>query len=136
MNDEQTEALLTEARTIAVVGHSADPSRTSYQIAAFLRRAGYNVIPVNPTVAEIDGQPCYATLADVPEPIDIVNVFRRSEYLPDVVRDAIAVEAGAVWAQLGVEHRDAIAIAQEAGMPLVMDRCIKVEYMRLGVERV
>lgn len=136
MNDEQTESLLTDARTIAVVGHSADPSRTSYQIAAFLRRAGYNVIPVNPTVAQIDGQIAYPSLADVPEPIDIVNVFRRSEYLPDIVRDAIAVEAGAVWAQMGVEHRDAITIAQEAGMPLVMDRCIKVEYMRLGIERV
>jgi predicted CoA-binding protein len=135
MNDEKIADLLTSARTIAVVGHSADPSRTSYQIAAFLRRAGYNVIPVNPTVAEIDGQPCYSTLADVPEPIDIVNVFRRSEYLPDIVRDAIAIEAGAVWAQLGVEHRDAITIAQEAGMPLVMDRCIKVEYMRLDIER-
>lgn len=136
MNDQQLEALLTNALTIAVVGHSADPSRTSYQIAAFLRRAGYNVIPVNPTVTEIDGQPCYATLADVPEPIDIVNVFRRSEYLPDVVRDAAAVKAGAVWAQLGVEHRDAADIAQEADMPLVMDRCIKVDYMRLGIERV
>jgi predicted CoA-binding protein len=136
MNDRQLEKLLTSAKTIAVVGHSADPSRTSYQIAAFLRRAGYNVIPVNPTVTEIDGQPCYAALADVPQPIDIVNVFRRSEYLPDIVREAVAVEAGAVWAQLGVEHRDAISIAQESGMPLVMDRCIKVEYMRLGIERV
>ena len=136
MNDQQIEELLTSAQTIAVVGHSADPSRTSYQIAAFLRRAGYNVIPVNPTVTEIDGQPCYASLTDVPQPIDIVNVFRRSEYLPDVVRDAAAVKAGAVWAQLGVEHRDAITIAQDADMPLVMDRCIKVEYMRLGIERV
>jgi predicted CoA-binding protein len=136
MNDQQMEELLSSAKTIAVVGHSADPSRTSYQIAAFLRRAGYNVIPVNPTVTEIDGRPCYATLADVPEPIDIVNVFRRSEYLPDIVRDAVAVEAGAVWAQLGVEHRDAISIAQESSMPLVMDRCIKVEYMRLDIERV
>lgn len=136
MNDEKIEELLSSAKTIAVVGHSADPSRTSYQIAAFLRRAGYHVIPVNPTVTEIEGQPCYATLADVPEPIDIVNVFRRSEYLPDIVRDAVAIEAGAVWAQLGVEHRDAITIAQESGIPLIMDRCIKVEYMRLGIERV
>jgi uncharacterized protein len=136
MNDQQMEDLLSSAHTIAVVGHSADPSRTSYQIAAFLRRAGYNVIAVNPTITEIDGELCYATLADVPEPVDIVNVFRRSEYLPDVVHDAIAVGAGAVWAQLGVEHRDAADIAQEADMLLVMDKCIKVEYMRLGVERV
>lgn len=136
MNDEQVEQLLSKTRTIAVVGHSADPSRTSYQIAGFLRRAGYKVYAVNPTVTEIDGEICYPTLADVPEHIDMVNVFRRSEYLPGVVRDAVAAGAGSVWAQLGIEHRDAVDIAQAADMPLVMDKCIKVEYMRLDVERV
>ncbi len=136
MNDQQIEQLLSNAHTIAVVGHSADPSRTSYQIAGFLRRAGYTVYAVNPTVAEIDSEVSYPTLADVPEKIDIVNVFRRSEYVPDVVRDAVAVGAGAVWGQLGVEHRDAVDIAQAADLPLVMNRCIKVEFMRLDVERV
>ena len=124
-------ALLERARVIAVVGHSADPSRTSYRIAAYLRRAGYTVYPVNPTVETIDGQPCYPTLAAVPAPIDIVDVFRRSEYLPGVVEDAIAVGAKAVWAQLGVTHPDARQLADAADLPLVMDLCIKVEHQRL-----
>lgn len=135
MNKAELRDLLTHARTIAVVGYSNDPSRTSFQIGAFLRRAGYTVYAVNPTIAEVDGQPAYAALADVPEPIDIVNVFRRSVFLPEVVREAAAVGAKAVWAQLGVEHRDAIDIAHENGLLLVMDRCIKVDYMRLDIER-
>ncbi|MBK8139038.1 MAG: CoA-binding protein [Chloroflexi bacterium] len=135
MNDQQMHDLLSAARTIAVVGHSDDPSRTSYQIASFLRRAGYVVFAVNPTIAEAAGRPVYATLADIPVHVDIVNVFRRSEYLPDVAREAAAIGAKAVWAQLGVEHRDAVDIAQAANMALVMDKCIKVEYMRLDVER-
>jgi predicted CoA-binding protein len=136
MDDTQIAQLLTTARTIAVFGHSADPWRTSYQIAGFLRRAGYTVYAVNPTVAQIDGEVCYPSLADVPVHIDIVNVFRRSEYLADVVREAVTIGAGSVWAQLSVEHRDAWQVAQAANMPLIMDRCIKIEYMRLDVERV
>jgi predicted CoA-binding protein len=123
--------LLTDARVIAVVGHSDQPHRTSYQIASYLRRMGYKVYPVNPTVTEINGEPSYATLADVPEPIDIVNVFRRSEYLSGVVNDAIAVGAKAVWAQLGVYDDGAAQKAEAAGLPIVMDACIKVEHARL-----
>ncbi|MBN1966695.1 MAG: CoA-binding protein [Anaerolineae bacterium] len=133
-DDPTLRDLLTNARVIAVVGHSDDPSRASYQIAAYLRRAGYTIYAVNPTVTEIDGEPAYPSLADVPEPIDIVDVFRRSEHLPGVVEAAVAVGAGAVWAQLGVTHPDADRIADEAAMPLVMDRCIKVEHRRLGVK--
>lgn len=125
--------LLSTARVIAVVGHSDRPSRTSYQIAAFLRQAGYTVYAVNPEVQTIDGQPCYPALADVPEAVDIVNVFRRPQFLPGVVDEAIAVGAKAVWAQLGVVHADAARRAEAAGLPLVMDACIKVEYRRLGL---
>ncbi len=130
-DDTQLRELLAKARVIAVVGHSDKPHRTSYQIARYLRRAGYRVIPVNPTVNSIDGEPAYPTLADVPEPIDIVNVFRRSEHLPGIVEAAAAVGAKAVWAQLGVYHEAAARFAEEAGLLLVMDRCIKIEHRRL-----
>lgn len=119
------------ARTIAVMGHSDDPNRTSYQIAAMLRQVGYIVYAVNPKVGEIDGEKCYPTLMDVPEPIDIVDVFRRSEFLPEVVDQAVAVNAKVVWAQLGVEDALAARVAEAAGVRVVMDRCIKVEYYRL-----
>ncbi|MEZ4668914.1 MAG: CoA-binding protein [Anaerolineae bacterium] len=124
-------ALLTETRVIAVVGHSDQRYRTSYQVARYLRRAGYKIYPVNPEVETIDGEICYPSLAAVPEPIDLVNVFRRSEYLAGVVDEAIAVGAKAVWAQLGVESDEAAGKAEKAGIPLVMDRCIKVDHSRL-----
>src|SRR5574341_123279 len=94
--------ILTSAKVIAVVGHSDNPRRTSYQIGRTLIELGYTVYPVNPNVAEIDGKPCYASLAAVPEGVDIVNVFRRSEYLLEVVDEAIQIGAKVVWAQLGV----------------------------------
>ena len=128
---DELRALLEGARVIAVVGHSPDPARASYRIARFMRRMGYTVYAVNPTVEQIDGEPSYPDLASVPEPIDIVNVFRRSEHLPGVVADAIAVGAGAVWAQLGVRSAEAARLADEAGLPLVQNRCIKVDYARL-----
>ena len=131
INTNAQRKLLENARVIAVVGHSDKPHRTSYQIAQFLRDVGYRVYAVNPALDEIDGEKCYASLAEVPEPIDIVDVFRRSEFLPGVIEDAITVGAKSVWAQLGVWHPDADEIAESAGMPLVMDSCIKVEYMRL-----
>lgn len=131
LNQEEQRRLLETARVIAVVGHSDKPNRTSYQIAQNLRSFGYQVYPVNPTVSTIDGEISYATLADVPEKIDIVNVFRRSEYLAGVVDDAIALHAGSVWAQLGVYDEEAAAQAALAQMPLVMDVCIKVAYRQL-----
>ena len=122
---------LAQTRVIAVVGHSDNPARTSYQIAAYLRRVGYTVYAVNPMVGRIDGQPSYPSLADVPEAIDIVNVFRRSEYLPGVVDEAIQVGAKAVWAQLGVYDAAAGQKALDAGLDVAMDACIKVEHRRL-----
>ncbi len=130
-DDAALRDILTSARVIAVVGHSDRPNRTSYRIANYLREVGYTVYPVNPTVAQIDGQRSYTSLADVPEPIDIVNVFRRSEYLAGVVEDAIAAGAKMVWAQLGVSDAAATQKAEAAGLPLVMDNCIKVSHMRL-----
>jgi hypothetical protein len=128
---EDLRDILRSARVIAVVGHSDRPERTSYQIAQMLRREGYVVYPVNPTVSHIDERTCYPDLASVPEPIDIVNVFRRSEYLDGVVEQAIAAGARTVWAQLGVVDEAAARRAEAAGLRMVMDRCIKIEYYRL-----
>ncbi|MCW5876392.1 MAG: CoA-binding protein [Anaerolineales bacterium] len=123
--------LLSEARVIAVVGHSDKPYRTSYRIAQYLRAAGYRVYAVNPEIEEAAGEPAYANLAALPEPVDIVNVFRRREHLDGVVAEAIAAGAGAVWGQLGVSSRAAAQRAEAAGLPLVMDRCIMVDHRRL-----
>ncbi len=130
-DDNVMRDLLTNAKVIAVVGHSDKPERTSYRIAQFLQEIGYNVYPVNPLVSEIDGQPSYSSLKDVREPIDIVNVFRRLEYLSAIVDEAIAVNARTVWAQLGVYDQQSAQKALEAGLNIVMDACIKVEYLRL-----
>jgi predicted CoA-binding protein len=130
-DDNVMRDVLTNAKVIAVVGHSDKPERTSYRIAQFLQEIGYNVYPVNPLVNEIDGQPSYSSLKDVPEPIDIVNVFRRLEYLSAIVDEAIAVNARTVWAQLGVYDQQSAQKALDAGLNIVMDACIKVEYLRL-----
>ncbi len=123
--------LLETARTIAVVGHSDKPFRTSYRIASYLREVGYEVYPVNPALTDIDGQKVYPDLASVPVPIDIVDVFRRSEHLDDIVKEAIQVGAKAVWAQVGVEDAQAAATAEAAKLPMVMDRCIMVDHRSL-----
>ena len=130
-DDGAMRQVLQQAQVIAVVGHSDKPGRTSYRIAQFLRQVGYRVYAVNPTVAEIDGQPCYGSLGQVPEPIDIVNVFRRADYLPDIVEEAIATNAKTLWAQLGINHPAAAQAAQAAGLNVVMDACIKIEHRRL-----
>ncbi|MDA1329865.1 MAG: CoA-binding protein [Chloroflexi bacterium] len=132
INDSnELRSMLSEAKVIAVVGHSDKPHRTSYSIADYLRRAGYKVYPVNPTVDEINGEKSYASLADIPEPIDIVDVFRRAEHLEAVVEEAAKVNAKAVWGQLGVASQEAEDKAAEAGLDLVMNRCIKVDHANL-----
>ena len=131
LDDSQIRDVLQTAKTIAVVGHSDNPGRTSYQIARFLRNAGYTVYAVNPTVSEIDGEISYASVQDIPDEIDIVDVFRRSEFLDGVVEDAIAAGAKTVWSQLGVIDDIAADKATQAGLNMVMNRCIKVEHMRL-----
>jgi predicted CoA-binding protein len=127
--DRETQrAILQNARVIAVVGFSNDPSRASYQIGHYLRRAGYTMYPVNPTITEVDGMKVYPSLKDVPEPIDIVDVFRRPEYLLGVVEEAIAVKAKVVWAQLGIADDEAARRAHEAGLTMVMNNCIMVTH--------
>lgn len=119
---------LQQARVIAVVGASNKPYRPSLSIYQYLKRVGYTVYPVNPMVAEVDGDKTYASLAEVPEPIDIVNVFRRSEHLSAVVDEAIAVGAKAIWGQFGVTDPAAEAKARAAGLQVVVDRCIMIEH--------
>ncbi|MFS0518674.1 CoA-binding protein [Nostoc sp. UIC 10607] len=132
-DDNALREVLTQAKTIAVVGHSDKRQRTSYQIAQFLRQRGYTVYAVNPLVKEIDGQPSYAALHELPEPVDIVNVFRRSEYLPEIVDQSISTNAKTVWAQLGIWHQPSAQIAVDAKLNVVMDACIKIEYLRLRI---
>lgn len=123
--------LLRGARTIAVVGLSNKPYRPSYGVSRYLQIHGYRVIPVNPEETEVLGEKAYARLEDVPEHIDIVDVFRRPEYVPDIVESAISIGAGAVWMQEGVVHEEAAAKARQAGLTVIMDRCILKEHSRL-----
>ncbi|MCH2050312.1 MAG: CoA-binding protein [Trichodesmium sp. ALOHA_ZT_67] len=130
-NDRLKRDILKSSKIIAIVDNSEKPERTSYQIAQFLREVGYKVYPVNPIVKEIDSQPTYASLQNIPEPVDIVNVFGRSEYLPEIVEAAIAIHAKTIWTQLGVTNWQSANKALDAGLNLAMDICIKVEYLRL-----
>ncbi|HKQ02152.1 MAG TPA: CoA-binding protein [Actinomycetes bacterium] len=133
MNDEALRQLLLDTKVIAVVGLSANPDRASNQVAWYLHHQGYRLFGVNPAcpAPEVFGVPMVASLADVPEPIDLVDVFRRPEYTPDVARDAVAVGARALWLQLGIASPEARAIATEAGLIYVEDRCLKVEHGRV-----
>jgi predicted CoA-binding protein len=123
--------ILKSSRTIAVVGLSSNPMRPSNGVAAYLKRAGYRIIPVNPRESEVLGEKCYARLEDVPEKIDIVDIFRRSEYVPEIVESAIRIGAQAVWMQEGVIHEEAAGRAREAGLKVVMDRCTLKEHRKM-----
>lgn len=125
-------AILKRSRTIAVVGLSPKPHRTSHGIAQYLRTAGYRVIPVNPNAREVFGEKCYPTLTEAArhEKIDLVNVFRRTEDVPPVMDEAIAIGVPAVWLQLGIRNDPAAAKARAAGIEVVQDRCIMVEHSR------
>jgi len=127
--------LLTTAKTIAVVGLSPKEARPSNMVARYLIEAGYTVIPVNPGQTEILGLPCYPDLAAIPTPVDIVNIFRRSEDVPPIVAEAIAIGARMLWMQEGVIHAEAARSAKAAGLVVVMDRCIKTVHHCLGHER-
>lgn len=124
---EEIKEILQNTKTIAVVGLSDNPERTSYMVAAAMQAKGYRIIPVNPNARIILGQTCYAALSDVPEPIDIVNVFRRSEHCPPVAEEAVKVKAKVLWLQQGIVSEEAARIAAEGGLKVIMDRCIKVE---------
>jgi len=122
--------LLKNAKTIAVVGLSDDPSRTSYGVSRYMQSQGYRIIPVNPQIRESLGEKAYPSLSDVPEKIDIVNVFRRSEFVPEVVEEAIRLKLPAIWMQEGVIHDSAAAKAGAKGIFVVMNRCILKEHRR------
>ena len=128
---KQIHEILRVCRTIAVVGLSAKRYRPSYGVAEYMQRAGYRIIPVNPHETEVLGEKCYPDVESVPEPIDIVDIFRRSEFVPEIVEAAIRKGAKAVWMQEGVIHEEAARRAEEAGLEVVMDRCILKDHRRL-----
>jgi len=127
---ERITELLQSARTIAVVGLTGTPVRPSYGVSLYMQSQGYRVIPVNPNITEWMGEKAYPSLLDVPEKIDIVNVFRRSDAVPDVVDQAIQIKAPVIWMQEGVIHQEAAEKARQAGIFVVMDRCILKEHRK------
>jgi uncharacterized protein len=127
---DEIRKLLASSRTIAVVGLSSNKSRPSYGVAAYLQRAGYKIIPVNPNESVVLGEPAVARLEDIREKVDIVDVFRRPEFVPEVVESAVAIGAKALWLQEGVIHEAAAKRARDAGLFVVMDLCIFKEHAR------
>ncbi len=128
---EDVERILTTSKTIAVVGLSDKPDRDSHQIAGYLQQAGYRIIPVNPRIAEAHGEKAYPSLRDIPERVDVVQIFRRSEEVPPVVDEAIAIGAKVIWMQSGIVHEEAAARAETAGVTVVMDACMRSAHRAL-----
>ncbi|MFZ5587660.1 MAG: CoA-binding protein [Thermodesulfobacteriota bacterium] len=128
---EAVKDLLCNCRVVAVVGLSPDAGRDSHRVAAYLQEHGYRIIPVNPKAERILGEKCYPDLAAIPEPVDVVDVFRASEHTPAVARQAAAIGAKCLWLQLGVRNEDAASHARARGLMVVQDKCLKVEHHRL-----
>lgn len=124
--NKEIKSILESAKTIAVVGLSNNPERTSYQIAKAMQDSGYRIIPVNPTIDEVLGEKAYDSLAEIPEKIDIINVFRRPEFLPDIAKDAAKTDCRVFWAQQGIVSEEAYHYLKERGFTVIMDLCIKV----------
>jgi predicted CoA-binding protein len=131
LSDDEIIEILRPPKTIAVVGISDKPDRESYDVAKYLQDQLYRVIPVNPMLERVLNRPCYPTLRDIPESVDIVDIFRRSDAVPEIVDQAIEIGAKVVWMQLGVIHQPAAEKAQQAGLRAVVDRCIKRDHARL-----
>ncbi|HKV05631.1 MAG TPA: CoA-binding protein [Candidatus Acidoferrales bacterium] len=127
---DPTSEILKASRTIAVVGLSSRRHRPSYGVAEYLQSVGYRIIPVNPTETEVLGEKCYARLEDIPERVDIVDIFRRSEYVPEIVESAIRIGARGVWMQEGVIHAEAAERARSAGLFVIMNACILKEHIK------
>ena len=134
-NDQRISTLLRSARVIAVVGLSPKEQRPSNQVARYLLAAGYRIIPVNPGQSMILGQTCYPDLTEIPEPVDIVDIFRKASEVVPIVDQAAAIGAGAVWLQQGIVSEEAARLAEAVGLVCIMDRCIKIDHQRLLGER-
>jgi len=134
-SQDELRNILENAKTVAVVGLSDNPDRESYAVSAEMQRRGYKVIPVNPNVNEVLGEKSYASLKDVTEKIDIINVFRRSDALKSVVEEAVQTSAPVIWAQQGIYNEDAAQLAAENNKTMVMDRCIMVMHSLLVKKR-
>lgn len=130
-DSNQIKKVLRENKTLAVVGLSANEMRPSFFASKYMQDHGYRIIPVNPRYEEILGEKCYPDLISIPEPVDIVDLFQRADRVMPFVEQAIEIKAKAVWMQLGVVNEEAAALAREAGLDVVMDRCVKIEYARL-----
>ncbi|WP_374685932.1 CoA-binding protein [Promineifilum sp.] len=128
--EETIRKILSEARTIAVVGFSSNPQKAGYYVPAYLKKQSYDIYPVNPNLTDGLGEPAYASLADVPRPVDLVLLFQRSENVPPFVDEAIAIGAKAVWMQQGIAHPEAARKAEDAGLDVVQDACMLVEHRR------
>ena len=130
--DQRIDAILSESHTVAVVGISDKPDRPSHQVAKYLKERGYRVIPVNPLVAEVLGEKAYKSLEEIPERVDLVDVFRKSADVPKIAEEAVRIGARFFWMQEGVENDPARKILEAAGIPCVMDRCVKKELESRG----
>ena len=131
VSDAQLTQILKEAKTIAVVGVSSNPTRASFGVSGWLKRQGFQIVPVNPAETEVHGEKAYATLSEVPQPIDIVDIFRRSDQVLPIVQEAIVLRPKLIFMQEGVYNEEAASLAEASGLPLVMDRCILKELARL-----
>ena len=141
MSREEIESVLESYRTVAVVGLSRDPDKASYRVARYLQSVGYRIIPVNPFADEILGEKCYKSLLEVPDTIDIVDIFRPSEDVPAIVDEAITIKnrvgsPNVIWMQLGIVNEEAAKRAREAGFTVVVDRCMMIEHRRLSMDGV
>jgi len=130
MNNKKMEKdILNSSKVIAIVGLSPNPNRPSHEVASYLIKQGYKIIPVNPNAREILGERCYPNLSSIPEPVDVVDIFRRSEEVPAIVEEAIKIGAKAIWMQEGIINEEGAARAKEAGLMVVMDRCMLKEHL-------